>query len=127
MKTEDLWGKLCPDPFAAQDMESLFSWACDVRPRSVQDVKPLLILVQSLLRDIISGKLDGLMMQISAVHDVYAETLAKLRQQVEDLEKALQTIRTKEEGAGPLKEDVPPRAAVHSRYSTSTSPPSPFL
>jgi hypothetical protein len=45
----------CPDPVDKMDFQDLATWCKTVQPRTITDLKPLLILTQSLLGDLIDG------------------------------------------------------------------------
>eukprot|EP00959_Pyramimonas_sp_CCMP1952_P129148 2700572-Pyramimonas_sp.AAC.1 len=54
---KDQWKQFASGPVDKLDVEDLVQWAVKLRPRSVHDFKPLLILMQGLLQDFLDGKL----------------------------------------------------------------------
>lgn len=58
----DLWQQFSSKPIQSVDLEGIKKWAIAMRPRSIHDLKPMLMLCQSLLRDVTevySHQLDG--------------------------------------------------------------------
>lgn len=48
----DLWQQFSSNPIESVDLEVIKKWAVAMRPRSIHDLKPMLMLCQSLLRDV---------------------------------------------------------------------------
>ena len=47
-----LWQQYCSGPIATVDLDFVRKWAIAMRPRSIHDLKPMLMLCQGLLKDI---------------------------------------------------------------------------
>lgn len=47
-----LWQQYSSDAIAAADLSTIKAWATAMRPRSIHDLKPMLMLCQALLRDV---------------------------------------------------------------------------
>eukprot|EP00854_Cymbomonas_tetramitiformis_P000627 gene627-1058_t len=74
------------------DVEDLSDWVSKLRPRSIHDFKPLLILCQSLLSDLLSSKrelhsekYDNLKHIYEAEHEEWHTEKLKLQQEIADL------------------------------------------
>eukprot|EP00873_Tetraselmis_striata_P013824 jgi/Tetstr1/434088/TSEL_023232.t1 len=52
-----LWYQYASQSLSEMDLHKLRDWASKLRPRSIQDLKPMLILCQALLKDLLFGKL----------------------------------------------------------------------
>lgn len=50
----DLWQQFSSSPIESVDLDIIKMWAEAMRPRSIHDLKPMLMLCQSLLRDLAS-------------------------------------------------------------------------
>lgn len=48
----DLWQQFSSNPIETVDLEVIKKWAMAMRPRSIHDLKPMLMLCQALLRDV---------------------------------------------------------------------------
>lgn len=56
----NLWQQFSSSPIDAVDLDTIKMWAEAMRPRSIHDLKPMLMLCQSLLRDLASVHKDHL-------------------------------------------------------------------
>ncbi len=57
MPLDDLWARACSTGLRGANIATLHRVVRDLRPESVQDLKPMLILCQSLLHEILEGRL----------------------------------------------------------------------
>lgn len=48
----DLWQQFSSNPIETVDLDVIKKWAVAMRPRSIHDLKPMLMLCQALLRDV---------------------------------------------------------------------------
>eukprot|EP00854_Cymbomonas_tetramitiformis_P029040 gene29040-36099_t len=53
---EPNWHTFASENVTPVDIEELVQWACHLRPRSIHDMKPLLILLQGLLKDLLGSQ-----------------------------------------------------------------------
>ncbi|KAK3233163.1 hypothetical protein CYMTET_56526 [Cymbomonas tetramitiformis] len=91
--TADLWNSYCTRSLKEpMDVEDLSDWVSKLRPRSIHDFKPLLILCQSLLSDLLSSKrelhsekYDNLKHIYEAEHEEWHTEKLKLQQEIADL------------------------------------------
>ena len=67
------------------DVEELVQWACKLRPRSVHDFKPLLILMQGLLKDFLHGKLDLFNIDVQELVSLTLEREAKSASKLKEM------------------------------------------
>eukprot|EP00892_Ulva_mutabilis_P009077 jgi/Ulvmu1/6541/UM003_0175.1 len=75
----DLWQQFSSNPIEKVDLEAIKKWAMAMRPRSIHDLKPMLMLCQSLLRD---------------VADVYSLQLDDAKVELEnDVQEQLQAVQ----------------------------------
>ena len=98
MKGSFLWEKYSSREMGdVVDVQELANWALRLHPRSVQDFKPLFILLQGILKELLSGKMNTFSGELLELKDRLAEVSRKCR------ELLVQTLELPEEYRAHLK------------------------
>jgi hypothetical protein len=85
----DLWQQFSSDPIEHVDLDVIKKWAEAMRPRSIHDLKPMLMLCQSLLRDVTAIHQEKV---VQLQHEMQ-ETMEQQLEQVKQVEGARQQVR----------------------------------
>lgn len=75
------------------EIQELCKWAYEVRPRGVQDIKPLLVLLQGLLRDLLQEKYVLFLGELLELRKQLEEAAGPLKRRVVELEDELASMK----------------------------------
>ena len=85
----DLWQQFSSNPIESVDLEGIKKWAVAMRPRSIHDLKPMLMLCQALLRD---------------VADVYSQRLELEKNEIQqEAEEQIQTAQAQHQNQAQVR------------------------
>ncbi|KAK3262360.1 hypothetical protein CYMTET_28780 [Cymbomonas tetramitiformis] len=99
------------------DIHKMCDWIAKLRPRSIQDFKPILILTQSILKDVMDGKLRIYTKEIERIKAVMGAEIDSLQADNEALREALRHAQDKGQEAEMLK------SMLGDQQASGQSPP----
>ena len=77
------------------DLEDLAMWAKSAQPRTISDLKPLLVLCQGLLVDLIEGRLDVMRPDMEAIQEAAQAAMEAMQSDMDDLRRQLEAALKK--------------------------------